>query len=334
MASSPLTLRGYIAEVQRALEQLDGLLLGDLLSIRNRRHVLPIAEALRSHSVDIAEFHHLIPQPFGNMVLEHLQACVALGCPRLAYDHQHTVFLALVDMSKTSSWCLQSFDVVAVDLRLLAHRLDSETEQSAGAGGGAEGTRDDLCGKLISEWRATLREFDDLGKPLAMLMIANQLIQISFKMRNFSILNTIIVNVNSNKNLGSDTISTFPSSVQVRFHFFMGRMSLFTNHNERAQERLSEALRLCPPSPVKNRRLIFIYLITINLLQGRLPSENLLRTYDLPAFFEISCAVRTGDVRLFNQGLNVHRDFFVRWGILLPVRKVRLLVYRSLFRKV
>jgi len=85
---------------------------------------------------------------------------------------------------------------------------------------------------------------------------------------------------------------------------------------------------------VNNRRLVLEYLIPCNILLGNLPSPAMLEQYRLYRFRDIVRAIRVGDVRLFTSELEKHAEAFIQVGTYLLVEKSKLLVYRTLCRRV
>lgn len=85
---------------------------------------------------------------------------------------------------------------------------------------------------------------------------------------------------------------------------------------------------------MKNKKLILSYLIPVKILLGKMPTQSLLQTYDLVSQFSpLINAVKSGNVSLFNETLSKNELFFIHQGIYLLLEKTKLLVYRSLFKR-
>ena len=65
-----------------------------------------------------------------------------------------------------------------------------------------------------------------------------------------------------------------------------------------------------------------------------MPSEHLLKKYDLLQFTDIVSAVKQGNLLKFSASLTEHESFFVRCGIYLILEKLKVFTYRNLFKKV
>lgn len=114
----------------------------------------------------------------------------------------------------------------------------------------------------------------------------------------------------------------------------MGRVHMFQDRDLEAEECLSYALRYCPARYVANRRMILQYLVPVKLLLGHQPHPLLLSRYDLPELAVLALAVRRGDIRSFNECMSANQVAFVQQGVYLVLEKLKLLVYRNLFKRV
>lgn len=59
-----------------------------------------------------------------------------------------------------------------------------------------------------------------------------------------------------------------------------------------------------------------------------------LQKYKLTQFQGLIDAVRHGHLKKFNESLESHQEFFIKKGIFLILEKLKIFVYRNLFRKV
>jgi len=114
----------------------------------------------------------------------------------------------------------------------------------------------------------------------------------------------------------------------------VGRKAMFDNEIRTAQEYLSFAFEKCPPACRKNKRIVLIYLIPVKMLLGFQPTLDLLKKYDLLQFENVCEAVRLGNVQKFSEELENHEAFFIRHGIYLILERLRMTLYRNLFKRV
>lgn len=70
------------------------------------------------------------------------------------------------------------------------------------------------------------------------------------------------------------------------------------------------------------------------MVLGVMPSERIGSVYQLQEFVALGKAVTQGDLRTFSTLLETHQVSFVRIGVYLVLEHLRLLAYRSLFRRV
>ncbi|KAF8940654.1 hypothetical protein BGZ58_005390 [Dissophora ornata] len=138
----------------------------------------------------------------------------------------------------------------------------------------------------------------------------------------------------------------YPMSQQVTHRYYVGRFHLYQKDLRRAERELAFAFRNCPDLAQDeeenrivfgNTRLTLIYLTACRLCLGRMPSLQLLETYNLRPYFEpLMNAVKSGDLSVLEQtysrpelmGWYLRREIF-----LLFKEKLRVLCLRSLIRR-
>lgn len=76
-----------------------------------------------------------------------------------------------------------------------------------------------------------------------------------------------------------------------------------------------------------------MFLIPVKILRGKMPSKKLLDTYNMYQFRNFAEAVRTGNLKLFNDTLAEHQEYFIQKGIYLILEQSKLLAYRNLFKR-
>jgi nuclear mRNA export protein PCID2/THP1 len=99
----------------------------------------------------------------------------------------------------------------------------------------------------------------------------------------------------------------------VTYRYFVGRLMMFEDQYEIAEENLDYALRHCHKDAWKNKRNILRYLVPVKLYRGRLPTSALLQKYGLQEFVPLVEGMRRGDLRTFNEGLTFYQDLFIRY---------------------
>lgn len=65
-----------------------------------------------------------------------------------------------------------------------------------------------------------------------------------------------------------------------------------------------------------------------------MPTSSLLEKYDLMQFDDVAKAVRQGNLMLLEQTLNQNEPFFISCGIFLLLEKLKIVAYRTLFKKI
>lgn len=72
----------------------------------------------------------------------------------------------------------------------------------------------------------------------------------------------------------------------------------------------------------------------MQLEQCKFPKKSLLEKFKLTQFIDIVQSIKSGNIKQFNECLSTHQNFFISKGIYLILEKLKIIVYRNLFKKV
>lgn len=146
-------------------------------------------------------------------------------------------------------------------------------------------------------------------------------------------LNSSTVTFGKPSTSGNFSLAELPKSIGVTFAYYWGRMCVYENNVSAAEEKLSWAFRNTPKD-MPQRRRILQYLVPCRLRLGILPSDKLLKRYDLGYFFDICKAIRTGDIRLFQERMGESSADFVKQGTFVIMSRLIHIVYQTLIKRV
>jgi len=173
------------------------------------------------------------------------------------------------------------------------------------------------------------RALQEDSKRWGILNLTNQLFKIYFKVNKLHLLKPLIRVIES-----SNLKDQYPIAQRVTYKYFVGQQQMFQSKFKLADENLSFAFSHCHRLSKGNKRLILIFLITVKMVLGVMPSMYLLQKYDLMQFSELVQAVKDGDLQRFGKALDASEDFFIKWGIRMVLEKLKTIIYRNLFKKV
>ena len=219
---------------------------------------------------------------------------------------------------------LKSFAVD--DARALAQRADEALKR----GGEKPSKLADAGSTLMLVYRA-VSQMSTAEKKAPQLHVVNNLFKVYFKLNALHLCKNLINAVNLPTFLPFDS---FPKSEKVTYNFYVGRLAVFEDAYERAAEHLEYAFAHCHAQSARNVRLILQYLIPVKLILGTLPSRKLLEKYELREFVDVVEAMRRGDARTLDAALSDGESTFIKQGTYLILEKLRMSVYRTLFKKV
>lgn len=255
---------------------------------------------------------------------------------------------AVVDLLKAlkeENWCLPVMYVVCLDLRLLAQTCEAHATQTnkppatlaaaatATAATGKPGEILESAAECVMACfrvcAVDTRASNEDTKRRGMLNLVNQLLKIYFRINKINLCKPLIRAIDS-----SVYRDQFPVDQQITYKYFVGRKAMFDSDYKSADALLSWAFARCPRRYATNKRMILIYLVPVRMLLGYMPCRAVLQQYDVLQFWELAAALRTGNVREFDEVIGRHEAFFIECGIYLIVEKLKTIGYRNLFKRV
>ena len=185
--------------------------------------------------------------------------------------------------------------------------------------------------QLFAICQSSSQDFPD-SKLYCVMYCINMLFKIFFNLDMIQSCQTLVKWYEQNQS--KIVFEEYPMSVQATFKYFAGRMALYQMEIVKAEENLQFVFMHCHKKSFKNRRLAIRYLTPAKMLLGTYPSEELLKKYQLKEYIEISRAVRTGNLKKFNEELAKYEELYISKGVYLVMDKLRAVTYRNLFKKV
>lgn len=322
------SLNHYLQQVEKYWRTQEALFLSEYLSLQNELAKLPQLQI--ENPEDIVEQY--ISPPFDDLVISHIKCVYYLSNKDYleAYQQQSNVtqiLTKILQTQKEENWMLPLMYTVCLDLRLLAQKAEKEPGL-AKPGEILEKAAECLMG-CFRVCAADNRSSEDDTKRLGMLSLVNQLFKVYFKINKLHLFKPLIRAIDS-----SVFKDSFAISQQITYRYFVGCKSMFDSNYKAADEFLTYAFENCHKNSRNNKRLILIYLVPVKMLLGYMPSQSVLKKYDIMQFWELVEGVKKGDLRQLDQVQEKHESFFIKCGIYLIVEKLKIIAYRNLFKKV
>lgn len=167
------------------------------------------------------------------------------------------------------------------------------------------------------------------SKKVGVLYIVNQLFGMYFRLNTLRLCKNLLKPVESRGIHESGTMGEM-----VTYRYYVGRLNMFEDQYDLAEQNFDYALRHCHRSAVANKKKILNYLVPVKLLRGRLPTSKLLHKYSFHEFVPLSNGMRTGNLMEFSDGLIKNQDLFIRRGTYLLLEKCKMICYRNLFKRI
>ncbi len=163
------------------------------------------------------------------------------------------------------------------------------------------------------------------------------LMRIYFKLKNYR-YSIPLVQWYNKKQFDKDE-DNIPSSELCTFSFYQGRLTLYELDLLESQKILNKAFDIClqninnSKSCFINAKLIYEYLIPLNIFFGLLPLEEEIEKFKLdPKYITLVNSIKNGDINKFDKVLDDLEDRFIDLGTFLIIGKFRPYVYRNLIK--
>eukprot|EP00590_Aulacoseira_subarctica_P007648 CAMPEP_0172417244 /NCGR_PEP_ID=MMETSP1064-20121228/3771_1 /TAXON_ID=202472 /ORGANISM="Aulacoseira subarctica , Strain CCAP 1002/5" /LENGTH=331 /DNA_ID=CAMNT_0013155455 /DNA_START=1 /DNA_END=996 /DNA_ORIENTATION=+ len=167
------------------------------------------------------------------------------------------------------------------------------------------------------------------SKKAGVLLIVNQLFSMYFRLNTLRLCKNLLRPVESRNLHEEGTMGQ-----KVTYRYYVGRLNMFEDKYEEAEKNLDYALSHCYKDSLRNKKRILNYLLPVKLLRGRLPTGFLLEKYKMYEFWPLVEGIRTGNLRVFNEGLMKSQELFIRRGTYLLLEKCKMICYRTLFKRI
>ena len=171
------------------------------------------------------------------------------------------------------------------------------------------------------------------SKKVLVLRTVNLLFKCYFKLNTLRLCKNVSRPVEAK---GLDTMTPLGGLGEIyTYKYYIGRVNMFEDNYESAEDSLSAAYTGCPVSAKGNRRRCLNYLIPVRMARGSLPCKELLVSYGLEdTFWDIVEGIRVGNLDRFMSGLHRNRRSFISKGTYLLLEKCKVISYRNLFKRV
>jgi tetratricopeptide (TPR) repeat protein len=327
-------MNAYIENIRSALAKKDYEQLADLLWIpilKNppRPTSTAITELL---SRPIQGNFHLTEKPLAEMLNFHLLLfqSVSTGSFEDAFKHSVSALQELLkNLTGESRQEVSLLKRLCSNVFYLAILVDRKKDG---------GNREEAARHLSRAFTTSITDRAPLysSKKWASIQIANLLFRIYFRLGTIRLCHNIVRAIDTTAMTEFPPLSQFPKSEIVTYLYYRGRLSMNQGDFKKSEEYFQKSLLLCHQQFKSQRRELMIYFVLVKMIHGNLPHQELLHRHELESqFYYLSAAIRTGDLRLFDQILLANQSFYMQKEIFLLIQlQLRNLILRSFFKKV
>ena len=229
--------------------------------------------------------------------------------------------------TSSGNWCVPALHVVCRNTFYLASLSDGETKE----------TNKEMAVTLLQESfsrtindRTKYNPKESLSttgsKKCGVLLIVNLLFRIYFKLNKLRLCKNLLKAVEVQSLHKSSDMTQ-----RIVFNYYVGRLYLFEDNFDRAEECLDFCLRKERDSA--NRKRILNFLVPVRLLKGKLPSQQLLETYAMHPYMSLIDGLMVGNLEQFSRALDKNSELFLKRGVFLLLEKCKFIAYRNLFKR-
>lgn len=331
--SAMAALSTFNREVEQAVQRQDGVKLRDLLRMNSTN----ATKAMEIYVTRGGSLPAPMPEPWGalpDIVEKRFAAAAALNASNWveSCDHLSQALSAYIAvLAADDAWSVPLLHAMCADLRLFAEQADEQL-RSEGRKARKLEEAERVLKRAFTTTNNDRRPILEGSKKVGTLGVINQLLKVYFKLNNLRLCANVTRAVTAPG--FPDFEKTFSVAHRVTYKYFSGRLHLYADRCETAVDDLTYAFVHTPPEFHNNRRHVLLYLIPAKMLLGSLPSRGMVEKYEMRWFGDIADAIRTGNLRLFDDAVECHEEFFIRKALYLAIEKMRPLVYRSLCKRV
>ncbi|KAL4433578.1 hypothetical protein ABPG75_000019 [Micractinium tetrahymenae] len=327
-----MSFAAYLQAVGACIARQDGPQLRDLVTIDSGAAQQAVMQARQGNpGWNPAHATSRLPEGWAEFFSSHCACLVALqdGSRVEAYEKAVAALHPFLKVFRedAGAWVVSPMHSVVHNLRSIAQMADHELRRA--------GQRPDKLGDCGDQLRkcfaVSLQAPGNKDKKLAALDIVNLSIKIYFRLNTLRLCKNLMRTVDSRQ---FAAFNAFPAAQRVTYKFYVGRLAVFNENYQEARASLEYALQHCHRAAQHNKALVLKYLVPVQLLLGHLPSPALVAAHQLHQYEPIIAAMRSGDVKLFNDTMDAQQFRFIQEGTYLLLEKLRYAVFRRLLRKV
>lgn len=132
-------------------------------------------------------------------------------------------------------------------------------------------------------------------RKFASFYLTLQSIRVQFSLNNFKFCEA---HFNFIDRVDEQEIEMLPKAWHVQVSYYKGRQHMYNNDFVRARHELQKAFGMTSKAPehIVNKQRILRYLIPVEMINGRFPSQRLLQKYDLLEYSDLTEACMKGDI--------------------------------------
>lgn len=337
-----MDLLTFNQSVESAIRRKDGVALREALRLRS----IDATKAMEVYISDGGNLPAAMEEPWEvlpEIVGRRFAAGAALnsndwmGC----CDHVSDMLTAYLNsLSLDSGWSLPLLHALCSDLRIVAEQADAQLK--------AQGRKpfklsevERVLKRGFTVTNNDRRTMEEDSKRAGTLGVINQLLRVYFRLNNLRLCGNLTRTVMA-KNF--PPFEDYPVHDRVTYKFYSGRLHLYDDRVEQAVEDLTYAFKALPQSRFDHRRAVLMYLIPAKILMGSLPKadeivdgkiqkEGMITKFNMKWYEGIVRGIREGRLDYFDSAVDEHEEVFIGKALFLSVEKMRMLVYRSLIRK-
>ncbi|TFK25971.1 COP9 signalosome complex subunit 12 [Coprinopsis marcescibilis] len=322
----PITFSTYITQLTDAVQLTNGPNLAYLL-----RPTSPHGKDLRNA---LKRFEGSVESPWDEIAIQYVLVCSHIAKKQYEEafkEESQLVSLFYRFLPESRGWTLPALFSILRDLRDLAYDADSQS-------GGAKSDSMEEAARIIT--KAFGLCMTDRTSPYeesrkwGIYYVVGLVLKCYFRVRRISLSKNILRALEANNDV--PPLAQYPRAHQVTFQYYIGMLSFLNEDFVKAEQELTLAFYHCNNSARGNKQRILTYLIPLRIIQGQLPSAELLRRF--PTLEELYSpfvkAIRSGDVQAYDKALERSEQRLLELNLWLTLEKAREISLRSLFRKI
>ncbi|KDR84093.1 hypothetical protein GALMADRAFT_275300 [Galerina marginata CBS 339.88] len=331
----PMDFSTFIVQLNDAIVLENGPNLAYLLRPTSPHGKDLVKEFRNPTRASFGPYEGSMESPWDDIAIQYVLICTHVAKKRYIEafkEESQLVSFFLRFFTENRGWTLPALFSILRDLRDLAMDADFHAKYNNQRSDCMEESAR-IIAKAFGNCITDRMSPPDQSRKWGVYYVVGLVLKCYFRVKRISLSKNILRALEANNDIPA--LSLFPRSHQVTYRYYLGMLSFLNEEFIKSEEELTLAFYNCHIDAHGNQERILAYLIPLRILQGQLPSAELMKRFPVldEIFSPFTTAIRLGDLKAYDVALEKWETRLLELNLWLSIEKARELCLRSLFRR-